>query len=96
MQATTCVHDGVPHPILQEADGVLHDPVAFHPTNGVFNANSHGGNTTIGRFLKGRECPSTRFFRGLADRDPILEESLEALLLIQTAARWQGLPSQLC
>src|SRR6266850_8452731 len=96
MQATTCFHNGVPHPILQEADCVLHYPVAFHPTNGVFNTNSNGGNTTVGRFLKGREFPSTRFFRGLEDRDPILEESLEALILIQTAARWRAIARQLC
>jgi hypothetical protein len=40
MQATTCFHDSVPYPILEEAEFVLHDPVAFHPTNGVFNANT--------------------------------------------------------
>ena len=93
MQATTCFHDGVPHPVLQEADFVLHDPVAFHPTNGVFNTDSDGGNTTIRRFLRGREFSSRRFFLGLDDRDVLQAESLEALILIQTAARWQGIPS---
>jgi hypothetical protein len=87
MQATTCFHDGIPHPILQEADFVLHDPVTFHPTNGVFNADSDGGNTTIRRFLRGREFSSRRFFLGLDDRDVMQAESLEALILIQTAAR---------
>jgi len=96
MQATTCFHDGVPNPILQEADVVLHDPVAFHPANGMFDPDADGRDPTTRRFLRGREIPATRFFRGLNDRDPMLEESLEALLLIQTAARWQGRASELC
>jgi len=40
MQATTCFHDCVPYPVLQKADLVLHEPVAFHPTNGVFHTDS--------------------------------------------------------
>jgi hypothetical protein len=40
MQATTGFHDSVPYPILEEAEFVLHDPVTFHPTNGVFNAHA--------------------------------------------------------
>jgi hypothetical protein len=96
MQATTCFHDGVPYPVLQQADFVLHDPVAFHPTNSVFNADSDGGNTTIRRLLRRREFSSKRLFLGLDDRDVMQAESLEALILIQTAARWQGIPSQLC
>jgi hypothetical protein len=96
MQATTCFHDGVPHPVLQEADFVLHDPVTFHPTNGVFTTDSDGGNTTVSRFLRGREFSSRRFFLGLDDRDVMQAESLEALILIQPAARRQGIPSQLC
>jgi hypothetical protein len=96
MQATTCFHDGVPHPVFQEADFVLHDPVAFHPTNSVFNTDSDGGNTTISRLLREREFSSRRCFLGLDDRDVLQAESLEALILIQTAARRQGIPSQLC
>ena len=96
MQATTCFHDSIPYPVLQKADFVLHDPVAFHPTNRVFNPDSDGGNTTIRRFLRGREFSSRRFFLGLDDRDVLQAESLEALILIQTAARWQGIASQLC
>jgi hypothetical protein len=96
MQATTCFHDGIPQPVLQKANFVLHDPVAFHLTNGVFNADSAGGNTPIRRFLRGREFPATRCFLGLDDRDVLQAEALEALILIQTAARWQGIPSQLC
>jgi hypothetical protein len=96
MQATTCFHDGVPHPILQKTDFVLDDPVAFHPTNGMFNTDSDGGKTTIRCFLRGREFSSRRFFLGLDDRDVLQVEPREALILIQTAASWQGLASQLC
>jgi hypothetical protein len=52
MQATTCFHDGVPNPILQETDFVFHDSVTFHATNRVFNPNSDGRNATIGRLLR--------------------------------------------
>jgi len=40
MQATTRFHDSITNPILEEADFVFHDPIAFHPTNGVFNPDS--------------------------------------------------------
>jgi hypothetical protein len=96
MQATTCFHDGVTYPVLQKTDFVLDDPVAFHPTNGMFNTDSDGGNTTIRRLLRGREFSSRRVFLGLDDRDILQAESLEALILIQTAARWQGVPRQFC
>jgi len=79
MQATTCFHDGIPKAILQEADFVLHDPVAFHSTNRVLNAASDGGNTAIGRFLRRGEFPSRGFFLGLNDGDVLKRKSLEAL-----------------
>lgn len=96
MQAATCFHDGISHPVLQEADFFLHDPVPFHSTNGVFNTNSAGGNTTIQSFLRRREFPSRRLFLGWDHGDVLQAESLAALLLIQTAARWQRIPSQFC
>jgi hypothetical protein len=95
MQATTRFHDGVPNPILPEADGVFHDPVAFDPTNGMFDPHADGRDPTICLFLRGREFPTTRFFLGLEDRDPRQEESLEALILIQTTADWQGITREL-
>ena len=51
---------------------------------------------TIRCLLRGREFSSRRFFLGLDNGDVLQAESLEALILIQTAARWQGIPSQLC
>ena len=96
MQATTRFHDGIPESVLQEADFILDDPITFHPTNGVFNADSAGGETTIRCFLRGCQFSSRGFFLGLDDRHVLQAESLEALRLIQTAARWPGLPSQLC
>jgi hypothetical protein len=96
MQATTCFHNGVPYTVLQKADFVLHEPVAFHPANSVFNTDSDGGNTAIRRLLRGCEFSSTRFFLGLDDRDVLQVEPLEASILIQAAARWQGIASELC
>jgi hypothetical protein len=96
MQPTTRFHDGITNAILQEADGVFHNPIAFHPTNSVFNADADGGNTTIGRLLKRSEFPTTRCFLRLQDRDPRQEESLEALILIQATAGGQGIACQLC
>jgi hypothetical protein len=94
-EATTCFHDGVPYPVLQKTDLVRHDPGAFHPTTGVFQPDADGGNSTMCCFLRGREFSSRRFSLGLDDRDVLQAESLQALLVIQTAARWQALPSQL-
>jgi hypothetical protein len=96
MQATACFHDGIPYPILQKTDFILDDPVAFHPNNGMFNTNSDGRNTTIHGLLRGREFSPRSFFLGLDNCDVRQEESLAALLLIPTAARGQGLGSELC
>jgi hypothetical protein len=95
MQATTCFHDGIPEPVLQEADCILYDPVTFHPSDSVFNADSDGGNTTIRGFLRGCKFSSRGFFLGLDDRDVLQVEPLEALILIQTATSWQGIARQL-
>jgi len=51
MQATTRFDDGIANSIPQEADFVFHHPIAFHPTNGVFNAGSDRRDPTIGGFL---------------------------------------------
>ena len=96
MQPTTRFHYGITNAILQETDFVFHNPIAFHPTNGVFNADSDGGNTTVGRFLRWSELPAMRCFLRLDDRDARQEKSLEALLLIQATAGWQGIACQLC
>src|SRR5918995_7328949 len=96
MQATACFHDGVTYPILQKTDFVLHDPVAFHPTDRVFNSDADGGKTTIRRLLRRGELPSTRFFLGLDARHALQAEPLEAPILIPAAARWHGIARKLC
>jgi hypothetical protein len=95
MQPTTRFHHGIPNAILQETDCIFHDPIAFHPTHGMFNADAHGGNTTIGRLLRRREFPATRCVLRLDDRDARQDKALEALLLIQATAGWQGIACQL-
>ena len=50
----------------------------------------------IGRLFRRSEFPSTRCFLRLEDRDAMQEESLEALILIQATAGWQGIAGQLC
>src|SRR5918996_95344 len=95
MQATARFHDGVTNPVLQEADFVFHDPIAFHPTNGVFNADSDGGDSTIGRFLRWGEFPPTRFLLGLDNRDAGQDESLEAHILIEITSGGQAIALQI-
>jgi hypothetical protein len=95
MQATTCFHHDISNAILQEADFVLHHPVAFHPTNGVFNPASDGGNTTMGRFLRWCEFTPTGFFLRWTRRHTSQEEALEARLLIEVTARWQRIARQI-
>jgi hypothetical protein len=96
MQATTCFHDGVPHTVLQETDFIFHDSVAFHATNGRCDPDADRCTPTIGCLCRGRQFPSRRFFLGLDNRDARQAESLEALLLIQAAPRWQGITCHLC
>jgi hypothetical protein len=91
MQATTCFHDGVPHPILQEADFILHDSVALDPTNGMRDPDADRRDPPSRRFLRGRAFPAPGCFLRLQARDPRLEESLAALSLIQAAARGQAI-----
>lgn len=47
------------------------------------------------RLLRGGELPSRRCFLGVAEHDAILDASLDALILIQAAAGWQGLARSL-
>ena len=95
MQATTCFHDGIANAVLQEADLVFHQPIAFHPTDRVFNADSDRCNGTIRRFLLWREVTATRFFCGLNARDPITCIALEPQILIETTATWEGIAFQI-
>jgi hypothetical protein len=96
MQPTTCFHDGVPHPILEETEVVLHDAVAFHSTNGVFNPHAAGRNSTIGLLFRRGEFSSRWSWLGLEDGQAREEKSLEAVLWIPTTARGQRLASELC
>jgi hypothetical protein len=95
MQATTCLHDGITNTVLQEAYPVFHRSVAFHPTDRVFDTDSDRCNGTIRRFLLWREFPSTRFFLGLDDRDPITCVALEPHILLETTATWEGIAFQI-
>ena len=90
MQATTRFQDGVTNPILQETDVVFHDSVTLHATNGVFNPDSDGGNATIGLPLRRGQFPSRWCSLGLHDRHVLQVEPLEAFILIQATAGWQG------
>jgi hypothetical protein len=96
MQATTRFHHGITNAILQETDVGFHHSIAYHSTTGVFNADADGGNTTIGRLLRRSEFPATRCVLRLEDRDARQDKALEALILIQATAGWQGIACQLC
>jgi hypothetical protein len=95
MQSTTCFHDGIANPILQEAYLVFHDPIAFHTAHGMFNTDSDGRNPTIGRFRRRGEFTPTGLFRGLDDGDSGQDESLESQILIETTPSGQGVTRQL-
>ena len=95
MQATTRLHDGVANAILQEAYLVFDNPIAFHPANGVFNTDSDRRDRTIGRFFRWGEFTPTRFFLRLDDRDTVEYKALEAHILVEATAVWQGIARQL-
>jgi hypothetical protein len=47
MQPTTCLHDGIASPVLQQAVLVFHTPIAFSSANRVFHAHAHGRKTQL-------------------------------------------------
>jgi hypothetical protein len=95
MQATTRFHDGIANPILEETDFVFHHPIAFHPTNSMFNADANRRDPPISGFLRRGELTPAGFFRGLDDDDPSQDEPLEAHILVETTPQRQGIARQL-
>jgi len=95
MQVATCFHHDIANASLHKANLVFHHPVAFHPTDGVFNPDSDGRNAALGRLLRRGEFTPTGVFLGLKRRHPGQEESLESRLLIETTTGWQRLARQI-
>jgi hypothetical protein len=95
MQPTTRFHDRIANPILQEAYFVFHQPIALHPTDRLFNPDSDGRDRTSACLFRGREFPTRGCFLGLEDRPPLTRLPLEAHILIETTARWEGIACQL-
>src|SRR6266702_8839567 len=95
MQATTRLHDGIANPVLQETYLVVHNSVAFHPANRVFNTDADGRDQAIRCVLQGGEFSTRGFFLGLADGHPIASIPLEPHILIETTAVWEGLALQI-
>ena len=95
MQSTTRLHDGITDPVLQEAYLVFHHPVAFYPTNRMFDTDSDGRDHVILRFLRWGEFTPTGLFLRLNDRDLLKHKALEAHILIEMTPTGEGIASQL-
>lgn len=95
MPAIARFHYSIPNAILQEADVVFHDPVAFHPANGMFNPDADGRDSAIRRLLRGCEFPTTWVLLGVDHRDAGQDASLEAPILIATTAGGQAIALQI-
>jgi hypothetical protein len=95
MQSTTRLHDGVADAVLQEAYLVFHHPIAFYPTNRVFDTDSDGRDQVILRFLRWGEFTPAGLFLRLNDRDLLKHKALEAHVLIEVTPAWEGITSQL-
>ena len=95
MPSTTRLHDGVANAILPEAYLVFDHPIAFHPANGVFNPDADRRNSAIGRVLRWGEFTPTRCFLRLDDGDPGEDKALEAHILVEATAAWQGIALQI-
>ena len=91
MQSTTCFHDGIPNPVLQEAYLIFHDPIALHTTNRVFDTDANGRDKAIVCFLWWGEFTPTWLFRGLNNRDPVQHKALKSHILIEVTPAWQGI-----
>jgi hypothetical protein len=96
MQATTRFHDCITNPVLEEADFVFHYPIAFHPTNSVFYADSDRRDPPIGGFLRRGKFAPAGFFLGLDDGDPSQNKALESQILIETTPSRQGVTHEVC
>jgi hypothetical protein len=72
MQTTTRFHDGIPHPILQEAYVVFHHPISIHSTDRVFNPDSDGRDGAIACLFRWHEFPTRGFFLGLEDHQSLM------------------------
>jgi hypothetical protein len=95
MQSTTCLPDGVANTILQKAYLVFHHPIAFHTANGMFNTDSDRRDRTIGHVLRWSEFTPPRFFLRLDDGDTVEDKTLEAHILVEATAVWQGIALEL-
>jgi hypothetical protein len=95
MQPTTCFHDGIANTVSQEAYLVFDHTVTFHPVNRVFDTNADRRDSTIGRFLRWGKFPPTRFLLRLDDGDTVEQKALEAHILVEATAAWQGIALQL-
>jgi hypothetical protein len=95
MQSPTRVHDGIAHPILEEAHLVCHHPIPLHPADRVFDTDSNGRDQAIVCFLGWGEFTPRWLFLGLNNRDPVQHKALESHLLIEVTPAWQGITGQL-
>jgi hypothetical protein len=95
MQSTTCLHNDAVKTILQAAYPVFGNPIAFHTAKGVFDADSERRDGTIGRRLRRDAFAPTRFFLRLVNGDSVAENALEAPILVEATAVWQGRALQL-
>ena len=95
MQSTTRLHDGIANAILQEAYLVFDHTVAFHTANRVFDTDADGRECPIGRFLRWGEFTPTGFFLWLDDGDTVEAKTLEAHIVVETTAVWQGIAFQI-
>ena len=91
MESTTRFHDSIANPILQEAYLIFHHAISLHPTDRVFNTDSDGRDRAIARLLRWGEFPTRGFFLRLGDRQPLTRVPLEAHILIETTAGWEGI-----
>jgi hypothetical protein len=95
MQSTTRLHDGIANAILQETYLVFDNPIAFHTPNRVFNADSDRRDSTIVCFLWWGEFTPTGCFLRLDDGAIVEEKTLNAHILVEATAAWQGIAFQI-
>src|SRR5919197_1459915 len=95
MQSTTCFHDGIANPILQEASLVFHHPITLHPTDRVFDMDSDGRDDAIVCFLRWSELTPTWLFLRLDDADTVKHNALESPILIAVTPTWPGITGQI-
>src|SRR3990172_5345585 len=96
VQAAASFHDLIWKVIFAGSHLIFDNPIAFHPSDGMFSADAQTGNLAIALFLFSSEFFAARFLHGLDHGHTWHSKALKASILAQAAALRQGQVGLIC